>query len=209
MGRFNTLFLDVGGVLLTNGWDSKMRRRAAEKFCLDPGEMDERHHLIDVNYELGQLSLDDYLDCVVFFRSRPFTREAFKEFMYAQSEPFPEMIGFVRELKEANDLRIVVVSNEGRELTQYRIDQFGLREIVDVFIVSCFVGYRKPDAAIYNAALDVVQTDPDRVIYVDDRAVFVEAAERLGIRSIQHIEPESTKEQLADCGLTVGVASLM
>lgn len=209
MNEYDTLFVDVGGVLLTNGWDREMRRRAAKVFCLDYDEMDERHHLIDVNYELGNLTLEEYLSYVIFYRNRPFTRDAFREFMYAQSDPHEEMIDLVRQLKAANGLRLVAVSNEGRELTQYRIDRFGLRDFIDVFIASCFVGYRKPDPSIYNAALDIVQADPDRVIYIDDREVFVEAGERLGIRSIHHLELDSTKDQLEACGLTVGYASLM
>src|SRR5512146_247409 len=121
-----TLFLDIGGVLLTNGWDRAIRTRASEKFGLDYKEMDERHHLTFDTYEEGKLSLDEYLNRVVFYQARPFSREEFKAFMYAQSRPFPKMIEWVRGLKSQYSLQVAAVSNEGRELTVYRVQQFKL-----------------------------------------------------------------------------------
>src|SRR5512136_487089 len=126
--RPTALFLDVGGVLLTNGWDRRMRKKAAEVFHLDQEEMDERHHLTFDTFELGKLSLDEYLNRMVFYEERPFSKEEFKGFMFSQSQPFPQMIDLVRNLKKAYGLKIAVVSNEGRELTTYRIQNFRLAE---------------------------------------------------------------------------------
>ena len=119
--RTTALFLDVGGVLLTNGWDRSMRKRAAETFGLDADDMDERHHLTFDTYELGKLTLDEYLDRMVFYKERRFSREKFKEFMFAQSKPFPQMLDLIRGLRKAYGLKIAVVSNEGRELRTYRV----------------------------------------------------------------------------------------
>jgi putative hydrolase of the HAD superfamily len=196
-----TLFLDVGGVLLTNGWDRSMRRRAAETFGLDYADMDERHHLTFDTYELGKLSLDEYLNRMVFYNERPFSGEEFKAFMFAQSQPFPQMIDLIRGLKKAYGLRVAVVSNEGRELTTYRIRKFGLGEFVDFFIASFFVHFRKPDADIYRIALDIAQVPVDQVLYIEDRLMFVEVAQGLGIRSIHHTSFESTRASLASLGL--------
>ena len=140
-----TLFLDVGGVLLTNGWDRSMRRLASEIYNLDHDEMNERHHLTFDTYEQGKLSLNTYLDRVVFYEKRSFTREEFKEFMFAQSRPFPEMLDLICAVKRRYKIRTAAVSNEGRELTQHRIKKFGLRNLFDVFVASCFVHIRKPD----------------------------------------------------------------
>lgn len=199
--RPTTLFLDVGGVLLTNGWDRSMRRRAAETFGLDHADMDERHHLTFDTYELGKLSLDEYLNRMVFYKERPFSGEEFKAFMFAQSQPFPQMIDLIRGLKKAYGLRVAVVSNEGRELTTYRIRKFGLGEFVDFFIASSFVHFRKPDADIYRIALDIAQVPVGQVLYIEDRLMFVEVAQGLGIRSIHHTSFESTRASLASLGL--------
>jgi len=163
-----SLFLDVGGVLLTNGWDRDARKQAAETFGLDYAEMDERHHPTFDPYEEGKLSLDEYLNRVVFYREQPFSPEEFKAFMFAQSKPHLEMIDLARNLKVQYNLQVAVVSNEGRELTVYRIQEFGLREVVDFCIVSCFVHCRKPDADIYRLALDIAQVLPAQVAYVED-----------------------------------------
>lgn len=197
------LFLDVGGVLLTNGWDRSMRKRAAETFKLDYADMDERHHLTFDTFESGKLTLDEYLDRTVFHRNRPFSRNAFKEFMFSQSKPYPEMLGGIRPLKSRYPLKIAVVSNEGRELAMHRVRSFGLDEFVDFFIVSCFVHMRKPDKDLYRMALDVAQVPAEKVAYVEDRLMFVEVAESLGIRGIHHTSFESTREALQDLGITL------
>jgi putative hydrolase of the HAD superfamily len=197
------LFLDIGGVLLTNGWDHNMRARAADKFGLDYEEMNERHHLTFDTYEEGKLSLDEYLDRVVFYEERSFSREEFKRFMYAQSQPFPEMIGLMGRLKTQHGLRIAAVSNEGRELTTYRVQQFELGAFIDFFVSSCFVHYRKPDADIYRIALDIAQVNPDQVIYIDDRALFVEVARGLGIRGVLHKDYETTQRAVETMGLSL------
>jgi putative hydrolase of the HAD superfamily len=198
------LFLDIGGVLLTNGWDRRARRRAAEAFGLDPEEMNERHHLTFDTYELGKLSLDDYLNRTVFYRERNFSCHEVKEFMYAQSKPFPEMIDLVRSVKKLNNLRIVAVSNEGRELTRHRIETFELESFIDFFVCSCFVHFRKPDPDIYTLALDVTHVRPEEVLYIDDREMFVNVARGMGIRGIHHEGPDATRAALEGLGLRVG-----
>lgn len=195
--------MDIGGVLLTNGWDRGIRTRAAKKFGLDYEEMNERHHLTFDTYEEGKLTLDEYLNRVVFYQERPFSREEFKAFMYAQSQPFPKMIELMRGLKTQHGLQIAAVSNEGRELTMYRVQQFKLGTFIDFFISSCFVHYRKPDADIYRIALDIAQVHPEQVVYIDDRAMFVEVAQGLGIKGIIHTGDEATRKALEGLGLSL------
>ena len=91
-----TLFLDVGGVLLTNGWDHHARRRAAKNFKLPWTEMEDRHGLTFETHEEGKITFEEYLNRVVFYKKRPFTRAQFRRFMFAQSKPYPEMIELVR-----------------------------------------------------------------------------------------------------------------
>ena len=201
--QITTLFLDIGGVLLTNGWDHNSRRLAAETFALNYDEMNERHHLTFDTYEEGKLSLDEYLNRVVFYQVRSFSPEEFKKFMYDQSKPYPDMIKLVRGLKTQYGLRIAAVSNEGRELTIYRVQQFELRTFVDFFVSSCFVHYRKPDEDMFRIALDISQAKSDQVLYVDDRGMFVEVASDLGITGIVHSTYEATRKSLEEFGLTL------
>ena len=203
VSTISTLFLDIGGVLLTNAWDNGIRKTAANKFGLNYDEMNERHHLTFDTYEEGKLNLDEYLNRIVFYQVRPFSREEFKTFMYAQSQPFPEMIELVRRLKSQYNLRVAAVSNEGRELTEYRVQHFKLGAIIDFFISSSFVHYRKPDADMYRIALDIAQVIPHQVVYIDDRPMFVEVARSLGIPGIIHKDYESTRKILETLGLSL------
>ncbi len=196
-----TLFVDVGGVLLTNGWDHLARKRAAKHFELSWSEMDERHRLVFETHEEGKLSFDEYLGWVVFHEKRPFTRNQFRDFMFAQSKPFPKMLDLVAQLKAQHGMKIVVVSNESREVNAHRIRTFGLDRLVDTFISSCFVGMRKPDVEIFRLALDLAQTVPERAVFIDNTPMFVQIAERLGMRSIHHVDCESTRAKLTALGL--------
>jgi putative hydrolase of the HAD superfamily len=197
------LFLDVGGVLLTNGWDHNMRQKAAKVFGLDYKEMDERHHLTFDTYEEGKLSLNDYLKRVVFYKDREFSMQDFRAFMFNESQPRPEMIEYIKALKARYNLRTAAVSNEGRELTIYRIKQFKLHEVIDFFIASCFVHYRKPDKDIYRIALDIAQVPPEKVAYIDDRPMFVDVAADLGIHGVVHSDFKTTRNALQALGLSL------
>jgi putative hydrolase of the HAD superfamily len=201
--RVTALFLDVGGVMLTNGWDRKSREAAAKQFNLNLDELNDRHRMTFDTYESGKLSLDEYLQRSVFYTDRPFTPEQFRSFMFTQSIAYPEMIDLIKGLKARYGLKIAVVNNEGRELNEYRIRTFYLNEFVDFFISSCFVHFRKPDADIWKIALDIAQVPREEVVYIDDRPMFVQVAEGLGLKGIVHSHKDvgATRNALAALGL--------
>ncbi|HWB27997.1 MAG TPA: HAD-IA family hydrolase [Chitinophagaceae bacterium] len=200
-----TFFLDIGGVLLTDGWNRKARAEAVKTFGLNAEQMEERHHLTFDTYEVGKITLDTYLERTVFYDNRDFGPQQFKEFMFAQSEPHNDMIELVKAMKKKYKLKVAVVSNEGRELTEYRIKKFKLGDFVDFFISSCFVHFRKPDTDIFNLALDVSQVSPREVVYIEDRPLFVQVADSLGINGIHHEGMEATCKILEQkFGMTTG-----
>ena len=197
------LLLDIGGVLLTDGWDHLARKRAAAHFKLDRAEMEDRHRLIFEIYEQGKITLEEYMSLVVFTEKRPFTRGQFRSFMFAQSEPFPEMINMIARLKDRLGVKIVIVSNEGRELNAHRIQKFKLDRLADCFISSCFVHIRKPDVDIFELALDAAQVEASQAVFIDNTPMFVQIAEGMGIQGILHIDLKSTRAKLAAIGLNV------
>ena len=192
-----TLFLDIGGVLLNNGWDHIARRRVAKHFDLAWAEMEGRHRLTFETHEEGKLSFEEYLNRVVFYQKRPFTRTQFRRFMCAQSKPCPEMIELIPQLKLRHGLKIAVVSNEARVVNDYRIHKFKLDEFVDFFISSCFVRIRKPDPNIFRLALELAQTPARQTVYIENTPMFVQVAEGLGIRSILHTDYKSTWREVS------------
>ncbi len=203
LADISVLFLDIGGLILTNGWDRNMRRRAAETFGLDFDEMNERHNLTFDTYERGLLSLEEYLQRVVFHHDRPFTPEQFKTFMFEQSQLLNGNLELFRKIADEYGLRVAAISNEGRELAVHRIRKFHLADFMDFFIISSFVRFRKPDEDIFRLALDIAQVRPEQAVFIDDRLLFVEVAQGMGIHSIYHEDLEKTCRSLEALGLAL------
>lgn len=195
MAKISALFWDVGGVLLSNGWDHHLRRRAAEKFELDWDEFERRHVSLARNFETGRLSLDAYLQQTVFHDPRTFDFEAFKQFMFKSSTVLP---GFevLKQLAASGRYLLGMLNNESLELNDYRIATFGLRDYIDVFFSSCYVGFWKPDPEIYQLALHVTQRDASECVFIDDRPLNVEAARQTGMNAIRFESPEQLVTEL-------------
>ena len=193
--KIKILFSDIGGVLLTNGWGHESRMAAAEKFKIDYEQMNILHNFIFNVYEIGKISLNDYLDTVIFNKQRDFTKEEFINFMYDQSQLLPDTLSWFVEWKRKHEhVKIISLNNEPRELNQFRIQKFKLHDFFDAFITSCEVGMRKPDPGIYLLGLGIAQPRPEECIYFDDRYMLVQAAKKTGIRAFHHTSFENTKK---------------
>ncbi|MDP4282915.1 MAG: HAD-IA family hydrolase [Bacteroidota bacterium] len=193
--QYKILFCDIGGVLLSNGWGHKSRMAAAAKFNIDYEEMDDLHDFVFNVFEIGKISLDVYLDTVVFNVERKFSREEFKEFMFGSTTLLPHMLPwFIEWKKRQENVKIISINNEARELNQYRINTFKLHDFFDAFVSSCEVGMRKPDPGIFHMALGIAQAKPEECLYFDDNIMLVEAAKKVGIHAHHHIDFETTKE---------------
>jgi len=192
---YKILFSDIGGVLLRNGWGHESRMAAAKKFKIDYDEMDILHDFIFNVWEMGKISLDDYLNTVVFNKKRNFSRKEFKEFMFAQSVKLPDMLPWMIDWKNKHEqIKVISINNEPKELNEYRIDKFKLHDFFDAFVSSCEVGMRKPDPGIFLLALGIAQAKPEECIYFDDRIMLVEAAKKIGIHAYHHKGFEDTKK---------------
>lgn len=185
MTRITTIFLDVGGVLLTNGWDSAARKAAVAKFSLDAGEFEARHEMAFPAFETGQSTLDQYLERTIFYTKRSYSPEEFVKFMYSVSRELPESRAVADRVAATGRYQIAALNNEGAELNDYRIRQFDLKRIFTVFFSSCYVGSRKPNLPIYEMALQVTQRQADECLFVDDREQNVLPARQLGMNTIQ------------------------
>ena len=203
MDKITTLFWDIGGVILTNGWDRDARREAAKAFELDWEEFQDRHDLSFPAFDAGQITLNQYLDRTLFYRSRTFTREEFTAFMFAQSQEYPDTRAILSGLASTGKYFIASINNEPFELNQYRIEAFGLRKEFQIFFSSCYVYTRKPDEAIFRMALSVTQRSPEQCVFIDDRTINLENPRRLGMQVIHH---QNAPQLLADLkSLGIGV----
>jgi len=192
VSKIKVVFFDIGGVLLSNGWAHESRQKAAEVFGFDYEEMNTLHNFIYNVFEIGSITLDEYLDMVVFYCPRNFTKAEFKDFMYAQSIELPKLLAWLKTWKAHTPLPVFALSNESRELNDYRIATFGLHDLFDGFFSSCYLGIRKPDPRIFHKAMEIVQAAPGACIYFDDRPMLVNAANRFGMNAILHQDYETT-----------------
>ena len=200
MKPIRTLFWDVGGVLLSNAWDHEERDRAVEKFSLQKADFEARHKEAVATFEEGKITLDQYLDRTVFYQPRKFSKEEFKNYMFSLSKPKPEVLEFARSL--AGKYLMAAINNESREMNNYRIKQFGLSQIVDLFVSSCYVGMRKPDEKIYRVALDLIQKAPDECCFIDDRPANIEGAAKVGMRTVLMRDPAQLTKDLQGLGVS-------
>ena len=199
----NTIFFDIGGVLLTDGWGHDSRRAAAAKFGLDWDEYSERHEKVAHAIETNSMSLEKYLDRVIFYRPRSFTREAFRDFIFAQSEPKPGTLEIARRLADSRKYFMATINNEILELNVYRLEHFGLRNYFSAFFSSCFLGIRKPDETIYQTVLQVSQRQPQECIFIDDREVNLECPREMGFATILFREAEQLRQELQQHGIEI------
>jgi putative hydrolase of the HAD superfamily len=202
--EIRALFWDIGGVLLTNGWDRRSRRAAAERFGLDWEEFQDRHELINADFETGRLSLDDYLKRTIFYRPREFSPDEVKEFMFAQSQPHAEVRAVAEALARSGRYLMATLNNESLELNEFRIERFGLRNLFSIFFSSCYLGVHKPDETIYRMALQITQRPPYECLFIDDRELNLECAAQLGMNVLHYEDPASLCDQLAEYGIDHG-----
>ena len=203
MADVTALFWDVGGVILSNGWDRAARAAAAKQFGLDWEDFQDRHELASPAFETGQITIDTYLQRTVFYRKRAFTRDEFIAFIFEQSQEFPESRAVLSGLAQAGKYLLATINNEPLELNLRRIEQFNLRREFEAFFSSCFVGKRKPDEGIYRMALEVTQRRAEECLFIDDRALNLECARQLGMRTIHFQTAAQLRQDLQAHGVTV------
>jgi putative hydrolase of the HAD superfamily len=196
MRDIDIILFDIGGVLGSNGWDREQRTAAVSQFGLDEEDFQYRHEETVGAWESGMITLDEYLDVTVLCEPRGFTREEFKEFMLAQSIPWPESIAVAREIAETGT-RVATLNNESEELNVHRIRTFGLDRIFPVFFSSCWLGVRKPTHAIYERVLGMTQVPAERALFVDDREQNLRPARALGMQTVLFKSAEQLRTELS------------
>ncbi|HYU31033.1 MAG TPA: HAD family phosphatase [Thermoanaerobaculia bacterium] len=195
------VFFDIGGVLGTNGWDREQRARAIEHFRLDE-DFEARHQELAGDWEIGRITLADYLESAVFYEPRPFSREEITAFMLAQSQPYPDSILIAQDLRARRpDLCLMTFNNESAELNDHRIESFGLRPLFSAFLSSCWLGVRKPSRVMFERGLSIAQAEPARVVLVDDREQNLAPARTLGFQTVHFTGADILKKALVDLHL--------
>lgn len=195
------VFVDIGGVLGTNGWDREQRQRALENFKLDKADFDFRHQEIVGAWEEGRMSMDEYMQLTVFSCPRDFSPEEFRAFVFAQSVPYAQSIAAVAELARLHTHTMMTLNNESAELNRYRIATFGLAPIFSAFLSSCWLSARKPTKAFFDRAFGVANAKPEESLLIDDREQNIVRAKELGMQTIHCTDPAELRTQMVNAAL--------
>jgi len=205
MFPFDVILFDVGGVLLTNGWDHRERALVVNQFNLNLAEFEARHEAHYDAWERDSVNMGAYLDLTVFFEPRSFSRDEFFNAMCAQSVEIPDgALGVLHEVAASCNCIVGALNNEARETNDFRFQKFGLRELFDVALSSCYLGLRKPEPAIYKRALDILGRPPERVLFIDDRPENVAGATGVGMKGIVFKGAEGLRSELVALGVLQG-----
>jgi len=207
MAAITAMFWDVGGVLLSNGWDRPTRQLACERFHIDWDDFQDRHELLISKFETGRLSLDQYLQRTVFYRTRPFSLQEFKDHIFSQSTPNQESLSLLQQISGRGCYLLGTINNESRELNEFRIQKFGLAKYFTLFVTSCYIGLRKPDEAIYRRALELTQRSPGECLFIDDRSLNVEIAAQVGLHAICFQDAARLRTELERYGIELPESS--
>jgi putative hydrolase of the HAD superfamily len=206
MFPFDVILFDVGGVLLTNGWDHSERARVLEHFGLDVSEFEARHLAPYNAWERGAISVKAYLDVAVFSQPRAFSTDDFFSCILTQSKLLPNgALGILAELAASHNYLVGALNNEARETNEYRFQKFGLRAHFAVALSSCYLGLRKPEPAIYKRALDILGKPAERILFIDDRAENVAGAQAVGMKGIRFVGEDELRQELVSLGVMVEI----
>ena len=203
LANITTIFFDVGGVLLTDGWNHLARQKAAENFGLDLKDFETRHAPLADALDTGKISVNDYIDKVIFYKERSFSKIDFYDFMKEQSVPIPGTLDLVANLAAQEKYLLGTINNESVQLNLYRIEKFSLAQHFKLFFSSCFMGIKKPDSAIYERALQICQKKAAETIFIDDREANLVSPRNLKINTIHFENADQLKEELHKFGVSM------
>ena len=202
MYPFDVILFDVGGVLLTNGWDHRERALVLGQFGLDVVEFEARHAKPYAAWEIGAIPVKSYLEATVFYEPRSYSEDEFFAAICAQSKVLPDgALDVLGELAASNRYLLGALNNEARETNEYRFERFGLREFFKMELTSCYLGLRKPEPAMYKRALEILGRPAERILFIDDRAENVAGAVAQGMRGIRFEGAESLRSELTTRGV--------
>lgn len=203
--EIRTIFWDIGGVLLTNGWDEAQRAHTLTPLGVDVADFESRYEAANFFWERGLSTAVEFFNKTLFRADQPNRNFSFEDIwplVCAESKVLhPECFDIITSLRTSGKFKIATLNNESRELNAYRIDTFNLRQYFDYFICSGYVHEMKPHPAIYRAAIDISGHPPQTSVFIDDKPENCRAAADFGMNAIHFRSPDQLTRDLAQLGI--------
>jgi HAD superfamily hydrolase (TIGR01509 family) len=199
-----TIFWDLGGVVLTNGWDPGQRKRVLSRLGVNLEAYEELHDRANYYWERGLLTAKDFFSQTVLLPNPKLDLTfdmLWPQVCAASKVLHPECLDMLAELKQMGRYRIATLNNESRELNEYRLDAFKLRSLFDYFICSGYVHEMKPNLGIYKSAIDISGFAASSALFIDDKPENCAAAEAVGMHAIRFESPAQLCTALVEYGI--------
>lgn len=198
------IFWDVGGVILTNGWDEDQRARVLTGLGVDVAEYESRHEAANYYWERGLSTAREFFAQTVFYQPRAFTFEELWRDLCAENHVLnPECYEILDALAGSGRYRLATLNNESRELNEYRLDAFDLRRRFEYFICSGYVHEMKPLPGIYQAAIDISGFRGEQAVFIDDKEENCAVATSFNMKAIRFESPAQLRGMLEELGVAV------
>ena len=191
------LLFDWGGVLTTNlfagfsefcaqeGIDPGLLR---EKFLGDP----EAQEMLFA-FETGEMAEPEFeRQLAALLGLAPQRAEGFNDRIFARIGEDRPMVDALRNAR-GHGLRTGLLSNSWGT-HRYPRHLFG--ELFDAVVISGEEGIRKPEAAIYELAIERMELPAAEIVFVDDLDHNLEPARELGLMVIHHRSADETLDEL-------------
>ncbi|MBS1988866.1 MAG: HAD-IA family hydrolase [Cyanobacteria bacterium SZAS LIN-3] len=203
MANITTIFFDVGGVLLNDGWNHISRKNAADEFGLNFEELENKHAPLADDLDTGKLSVNEYIDKAIFYQPRKFSKSDFYQFMKEQSVAKEDSIALAATLAAQKKYLMATINNESTDLNNFRIEKFKLAPYFSAFFSSCFMGLKKPDQAIFDRVLSITQKKAPETVFIDDRENNLVAPRSLRMNTIRFESVQQVTKELAELGVII------
>ena len=205
--EIRTIFWDIGGVLLTNGWDEAQRAHTLTPLGVDLADFESRYEAANFFWERGLSTAVEFFNKTLFRADQPnrsFSFEDIWPLVCAESKVLhPECFDILTSLNNSGNYKVATLNNESRELNAYRIDTFNLRQYFDYFICSGYVHEMKPYPDIYRVAIDISGHPPQTSVFIDDKPENCRAATAFGMNVIIFQSPDQLGRDLAQLGINI------
>ena len=189
------VFFDLGGVIVRTEYQAP-RQHLAERLGMEYDDLvkivfnGESGHQASI----GAIPADVHWNSIIKRLKRPANElEAIRHEFFAGDVIDRTLLDFLRSLR--GNYKTGLISNAWGDLREYILRE-KIEDAFDHIIISAEVGAVKPDAKIYQIALEQAGVKPKEMVFVDDFEVNIEGCQKLGIKGILFKDPESTLKQL-------------
>lgn len=189
------VFFDLGGVIVRTEFQAP-RQQLADRLGMDYDDLNKIVFDSDTSNRasIGEISSEEHWLSVIKRLKRPISEiPVIRDEFFAGDIVDRTLLDYIRSLRSR--YKTGLISNAWGDLRDY-IAREKFDDAFDKMIISAEVGAVKPEAKIFQIALEQFGVSPSEAVFVDDFLINIQGCEKVGIKGILFKDPESTLQQL-------------